>query len=180
MVTGTDSWWVARRKLAPLLMAAGLVIAACGGLRPTIDPGWILHIENRTGTAVVVDISSHAGEEWDTAVRPCGSHVDIALGANGVPYEGWMIMLLLDPSGEFDTGLASWTADPHDIWANSTADPDFFPVQPTGPFIEPFWSRGGEVLPAPPLWFTITPADVLVTQVPPQPDPSASCLPIPT
>jgi hypothetical protein len=125
----------------------------------------VLHLENRTGTAVMVDITSPDPPDYNTAVRPCGGKLDLTAGVDGFAASEWRIRLTTDPSGAFDSALAEWTADPHDMPGSFSG-------------IQILWSRGDIGTSDLPRWITVTSTDVLLSATPPQPNAGATCGPI--
>jgi hypothetical protein len=154
--------------LLTLVLTAAVSAAACSTPTPTPDTTKVLHFENRTGTAVIVDITSHdlsgSSPAYSTAVRPCGGKLDLTAGVGGSPLSGWEVWLLIDPSGGFDASLANWTEDPH-------AMPGTYAAQI-------LWSRGDVGTPDLPRWISITPAQVLMSSTPAAPSSGPSCGPI--
>jgi hypothetical protein len=143
-----------RHQLARRLIVAAscLALAACSPAQPSSTTA-VLHLENRLGNAVAVAVTPDDGAEDDTALRPCGGAVDLAVG-RGIPAAGhWVIWLLVDPSGQFDANLAAWSGDPHDM-----------PGQFNGTII---WSSGDIGQASLPQWLTVTPDGVTLGAAPP-------------
>jgi hypothetical protein len=156
---------------APLAVALATALSARGCLwnGPSRDTTHVLHIQNWTNEAVAVDISTHllsvtgSGDDFATAVRPCGGPLDLYPGA-GIPSGHWFVLLLRDPTGHLDADLAQWTGDPYDM-----------PGQYDGMAI--LWSRGDIATSDLPRWITVEPGEVLLTDAPPQAPASPSCGP---
>ena len=152
-----------------LALAVAAVAAACGtsGGNATAkpDPSKVLHLENRSATAIMVDITSPNTPDYNTAVRPCGGTLDLIAGEAGFPTTDWQIMLATDPTGTFDAALSAWTGNPHDM---------------SGSFsnIQILWSRGDIATASLPRWITIRPTSVVLTAAPQPLDPPATCGPI--
>jgi len=155
--------------LLALAVAVACSAAACGSPAPTPDPTKVLHFENRTSTAVIVEITSRdlsdSASDYNTAVRPCGGRLDLTAGVGGFPAAGWEVWLAIDPSGMFDANLAESTGDPHGMPGDYQS-------------VQILWSRGDIGTPDLPRWITITPAEVLLSSTPPEPESGPSCGPI--
>jgi hypothetical protein len=164
---GSNNSGPARRPAVRLAAAVtiAVIVGACGKPAPTPDPTRVLHFENRTSTAVMVEIDARDfTTSLKTAVRPCGGTIDLTAGVNGFPKSDWLVAVLTDPSGEFDTALAQWTGDPEEMSGHFQA--------------EFLWSRGDIATTDLPRWVTVTPSDVFLTPTPPAPNASPTCGPI--
>lgn len=157
---------------AGIVLLLSLAAGACSSPAPTptLDATKVLHFENRTSTAVIVEVAGRDAADqpgYDSAVRPCGGKLDLTAGVGGFPASGWVVYLTIDRSGAFDSALARWTADPHDMPGTFTGT-------------EILWSRGDIATSSLPQWITITTAGVSLGSAPPQPGTGATCGPVPT
>jgi hypothetical protein len=137
----------ARRRGIALVLFAGVMVGACGSTAPTVAAGRVLHIENLAVQAVAVSIASRGSSTpaYQTAVRPCGGSLDLTVGANGVPSKDLLITFLVDPTRNFDSHLAAWQGDPHDMPGDFSG-------------LSIMWSTG-EITPTDlPRWLLVTPA----------------------
>jgi hypothetical protein len=142
-------------------------------VRAPVDSTRVLHIANWTSTAIMVDVTGRGGATPDggaasagdyvTAIRPCGGEVDLA--SDALPGADWVVWLLVDPSGAFDTALAEWTADPHDM-------PGTF----NGATI--IWSRGNVGAAGLPAWVLVNQFDIELLSSPFPPTPANTCGPL--
>ncbi len=144
-----------RRSLG---LGAGLAlivaVAACATPGPTIDPTRVLHLENRANQAVVVSVDARGDDTpFETAIRPCGGLLDLTVGHEIPTGDDWRIGLAYDPSGSFDSALAAWTADPHDMPGNFD--------------VAILWSRGDIRTADLPKWVTVMPDGTRFEATPP-------------
>lgn len=152
-----------------LALAVAALAAACGtsGGNSTAkpDPSKVLHLENRSATAIMVDITSPNAPDYNTAIRPCGGTLDLTAGAAGFSTADWQITLATDPTGTFDAALAAWTGDPHNM-PGSFSD------------MQILWTRGDIATASLPRWITIRPTSIVLTATQQPLDPPATCGPI--
>lgn len=144
---------VARAVVTGLTMIVAL--AACGSTLPVPDPSRALLVENRSSTAVVLDISDQGGvgqsassvaaADYEAIVPPCGGQVTVYRGGDGMPRsDDWLIFLLVDPSKVLDQTIATTGVDPAGLtgmqlsiaWSTGEIDPSDLPktisVTPSG------------------------------------------------
>jgi hypothetical protein len=177
-VRATDADGAARKagRRAAAFAGGVLLLSLAGGAcsspspTPTLDATKVLHFENRTSTAVLVEIDGRDAADppgYNSGVRPCGGKLDLTAGVAGFPASGWVVWLTIDRSGAFDSALAQWTADPHNMPGTFTGS-------------EILWTRGDIATSSLPRWITITTAGVSLSSTPPQPGTGATCGPLPT
>jgi hypothetical protein len=149
-----------RRGLTFVVATLALVGAGCGSVTPTPAGTNVLHVENRTATAVVLSIGSRGSgpddKGFEVIVAPCGGQVNGRPGVDGMPATDWLIFLLVDPTGNLERELEA-----------VGGDPSLVPDLSSG--MEIAWSTGEINGPDLPRSITVTSAGVTVTG---QPDPS--------
>ena len=130
------------------IAVAGCALAACGAPAPSVDATRVIHIENRVRQAVMVeiDVSSQSdSRQYLTAVRPCAGDLSLTFGVQ-IPavanMDHWVVFLLADPTGSFDSALAEWTKDPVDMPGHFTSTI--------------LWSHGYDLSQSLPMWVAMT------------------------
>lgn len=116
------------KAVAALAMALATLTVGCSPA-PSHDPRQTIRVLNNTNRAIAVSLGSLLNGSHDSAVRPCGGELTLAVAPADYTDDGrLMAFLARDESGSLDVALKAYRGDPADVPGNFN--------------VALFWSRG--------------------------------------
>jgi hypothetical protein len=101
-----------------------LALAACSPSERSPDPTQVIQVVNNSNRAVIVSIGGLLDAHQNTAARPCGGILSVAISPDSYERDGRLLaMLSIDPNGLFDIALRDFTGDPGDMDGTFTTEP---------------------------------------------------------